>query len=218
VIDAAGIAEQFRAQDELVFVDAAVAGDRLAELRREAEQLAPTATRMHVPFVRKGGTVGGRRIRRDAPAMAALYRELVADVALLTGHPLYEKDEDDDHAVALYCYRAGDFMASHLDRCGSAPFGSYSVTVGIIDESTSRLECELSGGRTLAFSTGPGSLTIYNGSRIGHAVSRLGPGERRIVLSGSYRTQARPDAVPYLAQRLAEGFLSFGWTGRERRR
>jgi hypothetical protein len=216
-IDPAGLREQFLAQDELVFVAGAIPAGTLAVLRAEAERLEPEATRMYVPFVRSGGTVGGRRLRRRAPEMARLYQRLREVVSTLAGRALYEKASDDDHAVALYSYRAGDFMAAHLDRCGSAPFGSYSVTVGLVDDSTSQLECELAGGRRIQIKTSPGSVTIYNGSRIAHAVSRLGAGQRRVVLSGSYRTQPRPHAVPHLVQRVVEGFLYFGWAGRERR-
>jgi hypothetical protein len=217
VIDVARVADEFREQDELVLVRDAVPGDRMAALRRDAERLAPTATRMYVPLVRRGGTVGGRRLRSEAPALAALYGELREVAEQLVARPLYEKDADDDHGIVLYCYREGDFMASHFDRCGDAPFGSYSVTVGIVDDSSSRLACKISRGRTLALATVPGSVTIYNGSRVAHAVTPLGRGERRIVLSGSYRTQPQPDRVPHLVQRVTEGFLYFGWPGRARR-
>ena len=216
-IDASGLRERFLAQDELVHVEGAIPAGQLAALRAEAELLEPAATRMYVPFVRSGGTVGGRRLRRQAPEMAGLYQTLCGVAETLAGRPLYEKSKDDDHAVALYSYRGGDFMASHVDRCGSSPFGSYSVTVGIVDDSSSQLECQLAGGRRLQIKTSPGSVTIYNGSRIAHAVSRLGPGQRRVVLSGSYRTQVRPQRIPHLVQRVVEGFLYFGWAGRERR-
>lgn len=209
---------QFRDQDELVLVPDVIASERLAIAREQAERLERVATRMYVPFVRRGGTVGAVRVRRDAPALAALYSELREVASAFAGRPLFEKDPDDDHAFALYCYREGDFMASHFDRCGDQPGGSYSVTVGIVDTSTSRLECRISRGRTLALATGPGSITIYNGSRVAHAVTQLGPGARRIVLSGSYRTQARAKAVPHFVQRVTEGMLYFGWPGRERRR
>jgi hypothetical protein len=218
LIDIERASEEFRRQGQLVFIADAVSADRLAILRGEADRLEPTATRIHVPLVRRAGTVGGRRLRREAPSLAALYRELRSFAERITERPLFEKAADDDHAVALYCYREGDFMASHVDRCGSAPHGSYSVTVGLVDESTSRLACDLDGGAHLDLTTAPGSLTIYNGSRVAHAVTRLGRGERRIVLSGSYRTQARPDRVPYAMQRVVEGVLYFGWPGGERRR
>lgn len=218
MIDVPRVADEFRAQDELVLVDNAVAAERLALLREQAERLEPSATRMYVPFVRRGGTVGARRLRSEAPELAALYRELRDVAAELAGRPLYEKAEDDDHAVVLYCYREGDFMTAHYDRCGDAPFGSYSVTVGLVDDSTSRLACRISGERRLTLATRPGSVTIYNGSRVEHAVTPLGPGERRIVLSGSYRTQPTAARVPHFVQRVTEGLLYFGWPGRERRR
>jgi hypothetical protein len=218
MIDTVRWIERFREQDELVLVPDAVAADRLAGLSEAAERLEPQATRMYVPFVRRAGTVGAVRLRREAPAFAELYRELREVASALAGRPLFEKDADDDHAFALYCYREGDFMASHFDRCGDQPFGSYSVTVGIVDTSTSQLECKISRGRAVALATGPGSLTVYNGSRVAHAVTPLGRGQRRIVLSGSYRTQPEKARVPHLVQRVVEGALYFGWPGRERQR
>jgi hypothetical protein len=216
MIDLAPHAAEFRGQDELIFRPGVIAPARLDELRAEAARLEASATRVHVPFVRSGGTVGARRLREDAPAMMAVYRELRDVVATLIGRPLFEKDDDDDHGVALYSYRGGDFMRPHHDKCGCKEGNSYSVTVGIIDDSTSRLECRLSGGRALAIATSPGSLVVYNGSRVYHGVSKLGPGERRVVLSGSYRTSSAKDPVRHLAQRLTDGLLYYGVRGRSR--
>jgi hypothetical protein len=212
-IDLARATPEFHAQDELLFREGVLSPEWLRVVREEAERLEPAAIRMHVPFVRRGGTVGGRVLRREAPALAILYRELVHVASGLVGRQLYEKDEDDDHAVVLYTYRGGDFMRFHHDQCGSAPFGSYSVTVGIVDDSSSRLECRISGDRSFSIATRPGSLTIYNGSRVYHAVTRLGPGERRIVLSGSYRTVPSKEVWHGFVQRAKEGFLYFGWQG-----
>ena len=213
MIDLAAHAAEFRAQDELISRAGAFAPARRAARAREAARLEPEAVRVHVPFVRSGGTVGARRLRAAAPAMIAVYRELVDVVARLVGRPLYAKDDGDDHGVALYSYRAGDFMRGHLDRCGCPEGSSYSITIGLVDDSTSRLECRLSGGRRLALATPPGSLTVYNGSRIHHGVSRLGPGQRRVVLSGSYRTSPEPDPVRHLAQRVTDGLLYYGPRG-----
>jgi hypothetical protein len=218
VIDLAAHADEFRAQGELISRAGAIPADRLAELQREAARLDPEATRVHVPLVRSGGTVGARRLREAAPAMIAIYRELAAVAARLVGRPLYEKHDDDDHGVALYSYRAGDFMRAHFDRCGCAEGSSYSVTVGIVDDSTSRLECRLADGRALALATPPGSLTIYNGSRVHHGVSRLGAGQRRIVLSGSYRITPEKDPVRHLVQRVTDGLLYYGLRGLAPRR
>jgi len=216
MIDLTPHVDEFAAQEELISRADIVTGARLDELRAEAARLEDSAVRMHVPFVRSGGTVGARRLRVEAPAMTALYDELVGVVSKLIGRPLYAKHDDDDHGFALYCYRAGDFMRAHHDMCGCAEGNSYSVTVGIVDDSSARLECRLTDGRELAIATRPGSLTVYNGSRILHGVSRLRAGQRRVVLSGSYRTTPKPDPIRHLAQRVTDGLLYYGIRGRSR--
>jgi hypothetical protein len=216
VIDLLPHAAEFRDQDELIVRTNVVDGERLATLRAEAARLEAHVTRVHVPFVRSGGTVGARRLRSDAPAMMAIYGELRGIVGKLVGRELFEKDDDDDHGLALYSYRAGDFMRGHHDMCGCKEGNSYSVTVGIVDDSSSRLECTLSGGRTMAIATPPGSLVVYNGSRVFHGVSKLGRGERRVVLSGSYRTSREKDPVRHLAQRVTDGLLYYGVRGKSR--
>lgn len=215
MIDLAPHADEFRAQDELLYRPDVFTGATLDALRAEAEQLDRSAVRVHVPFVRSGGTVGARRLRDEAPAITALYDELAGVVAALVGRAVHTKHDDDDHGFALYSYRAADFMRFHHDMCGCAQGNSYSVTVGIVDDSSARLECRLPNGRELSIATRPGSLTIYNGSRIYHRVSRLGRGERRIVLSGSYRTAPR-DPLRHLAQRMTDGLIYYGIRGRSR--
>lgn len=216
MIDLAAHAAEFRDQDELIVRTGVITGARLAELQAEAARLEPLVTRMHVPLVRRGGTVGARRLRSDAPSLSAIYRELRGVVSTLIGRELYEKDDDDDHGVALYSYRGGDFMRFHHDMCGCAEGNSYSVTVGIVDDSTARLECKLSGDRRLAIATPPGSLVIYNGSRIEHGVSKLLAGQRRVVLSGSYRTSRAIDPIRHRTQRVVDGLLYYGLRGRTR--
>jgi hypothetical protein len=219
-VDVASLSERFRTQEELVFVENALPAERLAEVQREVERFEPDATRVHVPFVRRAGTVGGRALRAGSSAIAALYRDLVPYVASIVGQPVFEKDPDDEHGLALYSYRAGDFMNAHYDRCGDS-YGAYSVTIGVVDESRSQLRCTTPGAREFRYSTRPGSLTILNGSRISHAVSRLGPGERRIVLSAGYRTAKNPNACrgwQQSALELAEHYLYFGVRGLRRPR
>jgi hypothetical protein len=219
-VDVVKLAEQFRAQEELIFLENAIPSTRLAAVQREVERIEPEAIRVHVPFVRRAGTVGGRRLRGETPEIAALYRDLVAFVAELVGEPVFEKDREDDHSLALYSYRAGDFMNAHYDRCGDS-YGAYSVTIGVFDESRSQLQCTTPGARKFDYSTRPGSLTIFNGSKISHAVSRLGRGERRVVLSAGYRTAVDPNACrgwQQTALETAEHLLYFGARGLRRSR
>ncbi len=216
MIDLSPHADVFASQDELLHLGGVVTGERLAALQLEARRVEASAVHVRVPFVRSGGTVGARRLSADAPTIAALYDELAGVVSKLLRRPVYPKHDGDDHGFALYFYRGGDFMRLHHDMCGCAEGNSYSVTVGIVDDSSARLECRLPSGRVLAIATGPGSLTVYNGSRILHGVSKLGRGQHRVVLSGSYRTSATPDPIRHLAQRVTDGLLYYGIRGRSR--
>jgi hypothetical protein len=204
------LTRDFRAGGELVFIERAVEGQRLHALVAEARRLAPAAVRMHVPFFRRGGTVAGRKLRHEAPALAAFHAELLPVVTALAGRPCFHKDADDDHALALYAYGPGDFMARHHDRCGSSQHGSYSITLGLVNEGRAAFEH----GDDRAIVTTPGSLVIYNGTRVAHAVSRLAPGEQRIVLSASYRTTPHAERGRRLMQEVVEGWVYFGLRSR----
>jgi hypothetical protein len=74
--------------------------------------------------------------------------------------------------------------------------------VGLIDRSSSRLECRLhtrNSGRSakdLSLQVGPGTVVVFNGDKVYHRVTPTQAGEERYVVSMQYVTRA--DMNPFL--------------------
>jgi hypothetical protein len=110
---------------------------------------------------------------------------------------LHFSPASDPHAYALYHYsEVGDHIGWHYDT--SYYRGArYTVLLGIVDDSSSRLEYRLftrCPGREpveQAIAIQPGTLVFFNGDKLQHRVTALGRDEQRIVLTLEYLTDTR---------------------------
>jgi hypothetical protein len=172
------LAQRYRTEGRMLYIPGFLSEAALAPLIDEARRVASLARRSHVPFLRRGGTIdlAGRRDR--APLLYATARSpaLTALAAGVTGLPLIPR------CATLCVYdRAGDGMSYHTDTGGA----SLSLTLALIDGSAQRFRYKI-GDREHSVPTRPGTLILYDGARIRHAVSELGAGERRIILTASF--------------------------------
>lgn len=167
--------------------------DRFVE---EFDRLRPRVHRSHIPRRKKSGGVGYFTLLAEAPAIVTLYREpaLLVFLSALTGHQLQLCPARDPHSCALYVYtEPGDHIAAHYDT--SFYRGTrYTVLLGLISRTRSRLTGQLF--RTdptrrpvdFAISTEPEALVVFNGDKLWHAITPLGPGEERVALTMQYVT------------------------------
>ncbi len=184
----------------------------------EARHLAPGAVRKWVPGVRKAGALSHPAIVAGAPTMHALHRSpaLLALFERVTGIPLEHRAPGEAHASALYTYtERGDGMAWHHDECGCAPGDSFSTVVGLVEESSSRLEIETQGvgGEPVRRSlrTVPGTFAFFCGTRALHRVTPLGAGEERITFAFTYiRRGRKPGGVYNVRMKLGNALVYFG--------
>ncbi len=200
-LDVPALATRFHAEDGLVVLPDLVPPHVVAELAAEARRLAPGARRTFAPFVRRAAAVGHYDIRSRAPALHALHLSpsLLALAQRLAGAALEHRRHDDAHASGLYVYdRRGDHVGWHYDDCGCVPDASFTVTLGVIDDSSSRLEVELhtrTPGRRperRAIATSPGTLVFFRGSSVYHRVTPLGAGQQRILVLVRVREGGAP--------------------------
>ncbi len=206
-------------QNECVFLEHALPPEILDPILGEYERLRNHVHRNHVPFVRKGGNIGYRTLLKHAPIMMSLYHSpaFIAFMSRLAGKELFLKSPDDDHACAVYSYtEQGDFMRPHYDTCGCEQGASYTIIIGLIDKSSSRLACHLFKGdqnkpeKTIELKTHPGSMAIFNGSKLWHSVTPLGSGEERVVLSLSYMTDTKVSPAVRFKENIKDALLYFG--------
>jgi hypothetical protein len=223
------ISTEYWSQDECVFIPEFFPADSLAALLEDVERLTPEVHRNYVPRHKKGGSVSHFAIAKQGLTLFEFYRsaEFRAFVSRLVNADLKLCPDDDPHACALYFYtEPGDHMGFHYDT-SYYKGARYTVLVGLIQQSSSRLLCRLQTrqpGREpqdLALATTPGSMVIFNGDRVYHGVSPSQAGERRVVFTMEYVTNPEMGRAKRIFSNLKDAFAYFGvkslWQSRKRK-
>jgi len=197
-LDRTALRRLFREQGDFLALPDFFPPDFVAGLQATLEPLRPEIHRARVPG-RKGGSVSRFSLDRVAPFYSRIYLApaWIQWLADLTGEVLQPCPARDPHAYALYWYsEPGDYITDHYDTsfyCGKR----YTALVGIRDTSTSRLVYRLhrrERGRravTGSIATKPGTFVFFDGDRLYHGITPLGPGEERVVLTLEYVTDPR---------------------------
>jgi hypothetical protein len=143
-------------------------------------------------------------IADGAPSLLELYRSdaLRRFLSRLVGANLLLCPDGDPHACALYFYtEAGDHKGYHYDRSHYRG-ARYTVLVGLVRDSSSRLLGRLRTRqrgrrpRDLAGATEPGSMVVFNGDTVYHAVTPSGRDERRVVFTMEFVTSRETGRLP----------------------
>lgn len=126
--------------------------------------------------------------------------------------------EEDPHSCALYFYtEAGDHIGYHYDT-SYYKGDRFTVLLGLQDQSSSRLVCRLhtkEQGREvkeLSLLTDPGTFIFFNGDKLHHAVTPLGAGEERIVLTLQYITNPSMGLAQRWFSNMKDAVGYFGWS------
>jgi hypothetical protein len=204
--------------DELAIVDRCVDHGILSGLLSEVHGLRERVKRRAVWGYKAAGSLSSHALERGAPTAIALYRSsaLIAFLSDLAEEPLQPCPISDPHAAAVYWYeRPGDRVGFHYD-VSHYEGARYTALIGLEDRSSSRLQCRLrardrrSRAHTIEVQTAPGKLVFFNGDKLLHAVSPIAPGERRIVLSLQYVTDARMRPWRRVISTLKDSVAYFG--------
>lgn len=227
-LDAAGLAQEYWAQDEFLFIEGFLPPAAIEILLDDVRRLEPGLNRSYIPRHKKGGSVSHFAIADDGPALLAFYRSerfrrFLGD---LVGAELQLCPDEDPHGCALYFYtEAGDHMGYHYDT-SYYKGARYTVLIGLVQDSSSRLLCRLHTRRPgqapveMAVATEPGSMVVFNGDKVYHGVSPSREGERRVVFTMEYVTSREMGRAQRLFSNLKDAFAYFGigalWRGRGR--
>lgn len=217
----------YREQNEFVVLQDFLPRDLVSKLLSEVDAVRPSVHRNYIPRHKKGGSVSAFTLAQMAPTVVELYRApgFRDFLTRLTRTPLLFCPDEDPHAYALYFYtEPGDHIGFHYDT--SYYKGSrYTVLIGLVDHSTSRLVCRLYNDdrsretKELQLATEPGSLILFNGDKLYHAVTPLGENEERVVLTLQYVTNQAMGPVKRFISNMKDTVAYFGlsaWTGRTR--
>lgn len=223
-LDPAQFSSTFARQGAFLYLDDVLPRDVTAQLADLARTLMPAVNRNYLPGHKQGGSVSRHTIDKLAPLIGELYRSraLVRWLQAIVGETLLPSPEDDPHAYALYYYtRAGDHIGWHYDT-SYYEGRRYTLLLGVIDDSSCRLDYELhtrTAGRTPeagSIQYAPGAIVLFDGDKLRHRITPLGPNEMRVSLTFEYVTNAhmRPwrrfisnmkDAVAYFGFRQVFG-------------
>ncbi len=219
-VDSERLRLEYREQDEFTFLERFLPGEVVEQyLVPDVERLRPDVHRNYIPGHKKGGSISYYTLSEKAPVFLALYRSpaFIGFLRRLTNAPLVPCPEDDPHACALYYYsEPGDHIDFHYDT-SYYKGARYTVLVGLIQRSPHcLLVCQLHkddprrATRELRLATGPGSMAIFNGDKLWHAITPLEAGEFRVVLTMEYVTNPEMTPLKRLFSNLKDAFAYFG--------
>jgi hypothetical protein len=175
--------------------------------------------RNYLPRHKQGGSVSRHAIDTLAPAIAELYRSaaLIDWLGELAGERLQMSPPQDPHAYALYFYtEPGDHIGWHYDT--SYYRGRrYTLLLGILDDSSCRLEYELhtreAGAAVVsgALTIPPGGMVFFDGDKLRHRITPLRAGELRVSLTFEYVTDPRMHPYWRLISNMKDAVAYFGF-------
>lgn len=225
-IDLDSLRQEYAEQGSFVCVDGFLPTQLTARLVAAVAAAETAVNRNYLPGHKQGGSVSRYAIDAVAPVIAELYRSapLLSWLSRLAGEPLQVSPTDDPHAYALYFYtRAGDHIGWHYDT--SYYRGRrYTVLLGVIDDSSCRLEYELHtrepGVPRISGSLRypPGGLVFFDGDKLKHRITPAREGERRVSLTFEYVTDPRMHAWWRLISNMKDAVAYFGLSQVFRRR
>ncbi len=218
-VDLESLRCDFAAQGQFVFIPDFLAPALLSRLIDAVAAVQESVNRNYLPGHKQGGSVSRHAIDARAPVIGELYRStaLLGWLAALAGEHLEASPADDPHAYALYFYtRPGDHIGWHYDASYYAG-RRYTLLLGLIDESSCRLEYELhTRDRGAAAVAGtlcipPGGLVFFDGDRLRHRITPLGARERRVSLTLEYVTDPRIHAGWRIISNFKDALAYFGF-------
>lgn len=218
-LDAQAVRESYWRQNEFVVLEHCLPPALVERFVAEVERVRPTVHRNFIPKHKKGGSVSFYTLVEQAPTILALYRSPAFRdfLATVAGQPLQPCPPTDPHSCALYFYtEPGDHIGFHYDT--SYYKGTrYTVLVGLIERSSSRLVGELYRGDRarkpveVRLATAPGTLVLFNGDKLWHAITPLGVGEERVSLTLEYVTDPGMHPVKRFVSNMKDAIAYFGF-------
>ena len=214
----ASLRSRFAAQGSFLYVDEFLPPAVTARCVAAVDAVNPFVNRNYLPGHKQGGSVSRHTLDAHAVCIAELYRspQLIEFLSGIAGESLQPSPADDPHAYALYFYtRPGDHIGWHYDT--SYYRGRrYTLLLGLIDDSSCRLEYELHtrepGAAVVPGSVKipPGGLVFFDGDKLRHRVTPLHKGERRVSLTLEYVTDPRMQAGWRFISNLKDAVAYFG--------
>jgi hypothetical protein len=216
--DVAALRKAYLDQGEFVVLEDFLPREIMDRWDEELEALKPCVHRNYIPNHKKGGSVGYDTTNELAPAITTVYRSKQL-LGLLRGIAAAEMNEcpgSDQHRCALYAYtEAGDHIGWHYDTSYYRD-RRWTLLVGFQDNSSARLACRLhTRSRNRAVSNlelklAPGTLVLFNGDCVHHAVTPIQADEYRYMVSMQYVTSGEMNPFMRFVSNMKDSIAYFG--------
>jgi len=209
---------RFIEQGAFLYLEEFLPSELTTQLIAAVQAVRASVNRNYLPGHKQGGSVSRHTLDQLAPIVGQLYRSrvLIDWLGRLAAEGLQVSPADDPHAYALYFYtRPGDHIGWHYDTSYYAG-RRYTLLLGLIDESTCRLDYELHtrerGAPVVAGSVKipPGGLVFFDGDRLRHRITPLGENEIRVSLTFEYVTDPRMSPWWRLISNMKDAVAYFG--------
>ncbi len=198
-------------EQRLARIDEVFPGQTLELLRGQALKLAGPE-RSYVPTHKKGGTVAYESLFEAAPAIVALYhsREMLKLISKIVGEPVRPTPINDQSSLSVLFYeKPGDHIGWHYDH-NFYRGRHFTVLLPMINEgsgagglSHATLKAKIE-GEERDIATPPNTLIVFEGATVNHKVTPILDGERRLVISMTYCTDPRANAVQGAVRRIKD--------------
>jgi hypothetical protein len=218
-LDPHALQREYRKQGAFLHVPEFLSPELTARLIAAVSAVEARVNRNYLPGHKQGGSVSRHSIDELAPLIAEVYRSpaLIDWLGRLAGEPLQVSPPDDAHAYALYFYtRPGDHIGWHYDTSYYAG-RRYTLLIGLIDDSSCRLEYELhtreAGAKIVpgCVRIPAGGLVFFDGDKLRHRITPLASGEKRVSLTFEYLTDPRMHMGWRLISNMKDAVAYFGF-------
>ncbi len=205
-------------QGEFLSLPAFLPASTTGELVADVSRVRGEAVRRGLPGYKSSSSIAWPVLREAAPSVSALFRSvaLLQFLEGVTDARLQPAPDWDPHACAVYHYdRAGDGIGFHYDTSWYRG-ARYTVLVGLVNQSSARLACELHTKephrprRKVEVATDPGTIVVFHGDKVWHRVTPLAEGESRTVLTLQYVTDPGMSAVGRVISFAKDAVAYFG--------
>lgn len=217
-LDAAALRKTYYAQDEFLILDNFLPSEIMAQWDAQLPALRPHLHRSFIPKHKKGGSVAYDTVRELAPAMNAVYQSpaLLGLLKHITDAEMQECPDSDLHRCALYAYtEEGDHIGWHYDTSYYKD-RRWTLLFGFQDNSSARLVCKLHTKNPghkpeeLSLQVSPGTLVLFNGDKVYHAVTPTKANEERFMVSMQYVTSGEMNPFMRFVSNMKDSIAYFG--------
>ncbi len=168
--------------------------------------------RSYLPGHKQGGTVSYEELHQIAPEIIAFYHsptlhQLCSDIV---GEAVVPTPINDQSSCSLLFYnKPGDHIGWHYDH-NFYNGRHFTVLLPLVNEkndgsglSSAQLMAQINEAE-VPMSSAPNTLIMFEGAKVVHKVTRLGPDETRIILSMTFCTNPTASLVKAASRRVKD--------------